>query len=591
LETEAKFVVPGSEVFAQLKALDRIGPYERRDEKVKLVHDRYVDTEDHRFYSRQLYARLREGYTGGTLVTIKRLGAPPEGAIHSRDEYEVEVPNLEVSAWPEGDVRSLVTDVAGDAALRDLVAVDQVRTVSRLYDGERTVAEMSLDEVTIGTPHEPVHSYELEVELLPDGTMSDLNDIVQTLTDMYSLEPQPLTKFERAMMLSGEEHEAPLMDTGDGSAPQPAAEAAEEAPAGKKKQKQKGSKKTRRLAEGDVEAGAETETAAGTQAEQPVEKKVKPGKQPASVEATDSMDDAGRKIVGAFFKAMLDNEEGTRAGEDPEALHDMRVATRRMRAALRVLQPYMHEQRTDNVRRGLRAVARALGAVRDLDVLIINAEAFQQTLPEEQRGDMEGLLGEWRDRRGKSRKAMLRLLNSKDYTRFTKQMARFVEEDIPDPDMTAPEVAPFQVRHVAPSAILSKYEQVRTYETVMSAPTIAQLHALRIHGKYLRYTLECFRETLPSEAGDLIREVVSMQDELGELHDADVAIGLIRDYVQRHTKRQKDGYEFTMPPGLAAYMEDRSAAIRRNHAEFLHTWAGIKSPEWRARLASVISAL
>jgi CHAD domain-containing protein len=588
VETEAKFVVPGSEVFAQLKALDKIGPYERRDEKVKLVHDRYVDTEDHRFYSRQLYARLREGYTGGTLVTIKRLGAPPEGAIHSRDEYEVEVPTLEVNEWPEGEVRSLVSEVAGDSPLRDLVAVDQVRTVSRLYDGERAVAELSADEVTIGTPHEPVRSYELEVELLPDGTMSDLTDIVQAITEMYALEPQPLTKFERAMMLSSEEHEAPLLDTGNGSEPRAAAEAPQETtpeveiegavPNGKKK-KQKRAKQPDMQA--DVEAGVE----------QPTEKKAKPRRQPASVESTDSMDDAGRKIVGSFFKAMLDNEEGTRAGEDPEALHDMRVATRRMRAALRVLQPYMHEQRTDRARRGLRTVARALGAVRDLDVLIMNAEAFQNTLPEEQRGDMEGLLNEWRSQRNKARKSMLRLLNSKDYTRFIKQMDRFVKEDIPDPDMAAPEIAPFQVRHVAPSAILSKYEQVRSYETVMSAPTIEQLHALRIHGKYFRYTLECFRETLPPEAGDLIREVVTMQDQLGELHDADVAIGLIRDYVERHTKRTKDGHEFTMPTGLAAYMEDRSAAIRRNHADFLHTWAGIKSPEWRARLASVISAL
>ncbi|HET9494355.1 MAG TPA: CYTH domain-containing protein, partial [Chloroflexia bacterium] len=293
METEAKFVVPGSEVFAQLKALDKIGPYERRDEKVKLVHDRYVDTEDHRFYSRQLYARLREGYTGGTLVTIKRLGAPPEGAIHSRDEYEVEVPTLEIAEWPEGEVRSLVSEVAGDSPLRDLVAVDQVRTVSRLFDGERAVAEMSADEVTIGTPHEPVSSFELEVELLPDGTMSDLTDIVQSLTEMYALEPQPLTKFERAMMLSSDEHEAPLLDTGNGSEPQAAAEApieampemqaeVEAAAPAEKKTKGKRAKETRLLAE------TETETATETPAEQPAEKKAKARKQPARVESTDS---------------------------------------------------------------------------------------------------------------------------------------------------------------------------------------------------------------------------------------------------------------------------------------------------------------
>jgi CHAD domain-containing protein len=564
LETEAKFVVPNGEVFAQIGALDRIGRYERRDAKIKMVHDRYVDTEDHRFYSRQLYARLREGYTGGTLVTIKRLGAPPEGAIHSRDEYEVEVPALDIAAWPEGEVRSLVSEVAGESPLRDLVSLDQVRTVTRLYDGDRAAAEMSLDEVTIGSQHGPVRSYELEVELLPDGTMSDLTDIVSSLTHMYPLEPQPLTKFERAMSLSAGEHDS---GAANGSAPkQVAAEEVEAAAPSDRKANKKARKQAKREAD-------------------------RAARQPASVEATDSMDDAGRKIVGAFFKAMQENVEGTRAGEDPEALHDMRVATRRMRAALRVLQPYMHEERTDSVRRGLRAVARALGAVRDFDVLIVRAEAFQQTLPEEQRADMDGLLDEWRTRRRKERRALLRLLDSKDYTRFVKEMGRFVEEDIPDPDIGTAEIEPFQVRHVAPSAILSHYEQVRAYETVMSAPTIEQLHALRIRGKYLRYTLECFRETLPPEAGELIREVTAMQDELGEIHDADVATGLIKDYVERQAKRAKKGQEYSVPPGLAAYIEDRSAAIHRNHAGFLATWAGIKSQEWRARLASVISAL
>src|SRR5262249_1734635 len=66
----------------------------------------------------------------------------------------------------------------------------------------RAVAELSLDQVTIKTAHKPVTAYELEAELLPDGKASDLHDLVQLFTQEYSLAPQPLTKFERAMRMA-----------------------------------------------------------------------------------------------------------------------------------------------------------------------------------------------------------------------------------------------------------------------------------------------------------------------------------------------------------------------------------------------------
>ena len=61
METEAKFILPDAATFAHLHDLEQIGPYTRYNGRVKHVHDRYVDTPDHRFYRRQFYARLREG--------------------------------------------------------------------------------------------------------------------------------------------------------------------------------------------------------------------------------------------------------------------------------------------------------------------------------------------------------------------------------------------------------------------------------------------------------------------------------------------------------------------------------------------------
>ncbi len=205
LETEAKFVVPGKETFTRLRAVEQFGPYEKRNETTKTVHDRYVDTPDHRFYNSQLFVRQREGKDGHILLTIKRLGEPPQGAVHARDEYQIQVTGMDRKEWPEGEVRSTVDYIAGDQPLVDLVGVDQTRTVSNLVQGDRPVAELSLDEVTIQTAHGPVTAYELEAELLEQGLMSDLNVLVHVFTAEYGLDPQPLSKFERAMTMADDD--------------------------------------------------------------------------------------------------------------------------------------------------------------------------------------------------------------------------------------------------------------------------------------------------------------------------------------------------------------------------------------------------
>lgn len=295
-------------------------------------------------------------------------------------------------------------------------------------------------------------------------------------------------------------------------------------------------------------------------------------------------------MLASYLKAMLSNEEGTRKGDDIEAVHDMRVATRRMRAVLRVMEPYFDQDAAGQVGRGLRSVTRALGAVRDLDVLIENAEMFRDTLPDDQQSDLNGLLADWASERERQRKRLIRQLNSKDYARLRKRIHRFVERDDTTHDENSP-VEPYQVRHAAGSAILMRYEAVRAFETVMTAPSVDQLHELRIKGKYLRYTLECFRETLPSDSTSLISDVTKMQDQLGELHDADVTAALIREHLDQNYKSKKKADKSQVPQGLAAYLAEREDAVKRIHSEFSGTWETLSSPDWRSRLAAGIAAL
>ena len=202
METEAKFVVPDEAAFARLCQLKAIGPYSVRDTRTKHTHDRYLDTEDRSFFNRGLFVRLREVSGGDLLLTIKGLGlGVREGSIHTRDEYESQVSGLDVAGWPQGDVRRIVEETAQGKPLHDLFALDQTRTVSNLYQNGRAAAELSVDAVTFHTAAGPVDAYELEIELLPGGQLSDLRELSLLLTKEYHLLPQPLSKFERAMLL------------------------------------------------------------------------------------------------------------------------------------------------------------------------------------------------------------------------------------------------------------------------------------------------------------------------------------------------------------------------------------------------------
>ncbi|MDQ5824086.1 MAG: CYTH domain-containing protein [Chloroflexota bacterium] len=201
MEIEAKFLVPDEATFARMLQVRVLGPYEVRDTRTKHVRDRYLDTADRSFHNRNLFVRLRE-VSGGLLLTIKGTGAGvSEGSIHTRDEYETQVQGLDVSTWPPGDVRRMVEQTAQGKPLHDLFMLEQTRTVSNLYEGQRAVAELSLDDVTIHTASGPVRGYELEIELLPEGLLDDLRVLSRLLTGEYGLLPQPESKFERAMRL------------------------------------------------------------------------------------------------------------------------------------------------------------------------------------------------------------------------------------------------------------------------------------------------------------------------------------------------------------------------------------------------------
>lgn len=310
---------------------------------------------------------------------------------------------------------------------------------------------------------------------------------------------------------------------------------------------------------------------------------------------TDSFAEAGRKVLGFHFARMLKHEPGTRLGEDIEELHDMRVATRRMRAAFRLFGESYAKKAIKPLLKGLRATGQALGPVRDLDVFMEKLEQYRQTLPEEEQAGLQPLFNMWDRKRQSGRQKMLDYLDSKKYKKFTQKFLEFVKtEELgakPIPDKVPP--VPYQLRHIAPGLIYSAYKEVRAYETVLDSAPIETLHRLRISFKRLRYTLEYLQEILGPEGKTVVEDVKAMQDHLGNLNDADVASEILREFLSDWEAHQLHLPldQRQSPAPIANYL---NAKLKERHellVSFPKAWAHFNRPEMRHNLAKAISVL
>ena len=264
----------------------------------------------------------------------------------------------------------------------------------------------------------------------------------------------------------------------------------------------------------------------------------------------------------------------------------MRVATRRQRAAWRVFGSAFDQERTQRHQRRSSSSPRDLGGVRDLDVLIEAAEAYQKTQPGAEAAAFEPLIQSWRVQRDAARAVLLRELDSGRYRKWVDGYIAFVQAEGQGALAVGP-VQPHRVRDTMPSRIWAAYENVRAYESVMRWADVKTLHDLRIAAKWLRYTLEFVREALGRDAGPVIEKVVALQDHLGWLHDADVAAGLARGYLVEHAGDLSEHES----AAIGRYLVDRERELARLRRTVGPAWRGVSSLAFRRALGRLVAGL
>ena len=195
----------------------------------------------------------------------------------------------------------------------------------------------------------------------------------------------------------------------------------------------------------------------------------------------DTLAEAGRKVFLAQFAAMLMHEAGTRSGEDIESLHDMRVATRRMRAAFDIFKTEYRKKTIKPYLSQLRQAGRLLGKVRDLDVFNEKAARYLEQLPNENRNGLAPLLSMWQAQLSEARAELAAYFDSQAYQEFKASFNYFVQtQGFAVQKISADAPIPDKLDEVVPCIIYAQLAKVRAYNSTVNNATIPQLHTLRI---------------------------------------------------------------------------------------------------------------
>ena len=182
---------------------------------------------------------------------------------------------------------------------------------------------------------------------------------------------------------------------------------------------------------------------------------------------------------------------------------------------------------------------------------------------------------------------MLRALDTRWYARFTDEFRVFVSTEGAGAVAHASPVTPRHVRDTAGSRIWLAYEQVRGYEPVLRWADVETLHELRIAAKWLRYTMEFFREGLGIEAEQLVARVVALQDHLGWLHDADVSIALTRQFLVERSSMLTE----PQADAISDYLRSRERELERLRRSVAVPWRGVSGIAFRRLMGRAVSAL
>lgn len=241
------------------------------------------------------------------------------------------------------------------------------------------------------------------------------------------------------------------------------------------------------------------------------------------VSARTPLAEAAPALLLAKAEPLFALEAAARSGADADAVHDMRVASRRLREAMRLLEGLYPRREFRAWYRRVRRITRALGPVRDSDVFIEDFAKLGAQVDDEGKRAVAFMVGYRFGRREQELAALDAELAQLDLERSRRALESLAFH------VTASGAATQPFAAFAYGAVAERAATVFGGQPVaLDEANITRQHELRIHYKRLRYAVEAFAPCYDEAFDDLHATLTAFQDTLGEMHDMHVFLDLLR---------------------------------------------------------------
>ena len=255
--------------------------------------------------------------------------------------------------------------------------------------------------------------------------------------------------------------------------------------------------------------------------------------QDAMLRPDHTLEEALHLIVRKQLRQFLSRIYGLSCSEDLEYVHEMRVATRRMRAAMKLFKSAVSPPLL-SLKAEAKEFASTLGRVRDLDVFREFLLDYRETLRDED-PFLLGLIDEVESRRSQGYEELLNIFTPQRMEAFRDRHSWILGP----PQRHAGKGAAL-LSESAPRLIKKRLKKALRYGPSLKKNAPEENHALRIRCKGCRYAAEFLVDLYPDGLQNLVSPMTKMQDLLGNVHDTDVYEEKIALFAEEHASTSKD---------------------------------------------------
>lgn len=302
----------------------------------------------------------------------------------------------------------------------------------------------------------------------------------------------------------------------------------------------------------------------------------------------------GARAVLERLKALRKEIPAVRAAADEESLHQMRVASRRLRSALGIFEASLGRP-AKRWRKGIRRITGMLGRARDLDVQIGFLRSYLAGLEDPRlRLGPQALLDHLVEDRRSVQPELDAALEELEASGLLEEMRKELRRMLASARKVHVDAArPLEEEWVR-AGLCAGIEELLSYGPYVSRPEcVLELHEMRIAAKRLRYTVEAFARYHRSTLGDALRVAKKLQDLLGEIHDCDVWIEflpvairrwhLLREHSAKGALRRED-----LTVGIERLEADRKRTRKRLYRKMVKLWDRLESEGfWKDLLRAI----